>query len=535
MSSLVYLVVTNVKNRFLEIVRSPRKLTVYLLIIGAIIGIFVLSLFTREAGHTAGGNFLDMIWLKGIIFALTLLFFIIAISKGLKKGDTIFGMNDVNFLFVSPLNPRAILLYGVVRMMGMAFLAGFFILFQGNSLGMNFGASFGDIFIIFAMFIFAVCIMQIISLLIYSLTNNSPKGKLLVKSLAIIMFVPMVAYGIWLFATHGDVLAALETLLRSSVTSWTPVVGWSAAASFAFLTGELLTGFLFTGVMLIAAAILIAAIMLSNPDYYEDVLVATETAFEKQRAKEEGGLTEEVAVRTAKATTKPLKGNGANAFFYKHLRESFRANPLGVWGVLSVLFVIIAIGVAVIIRLNDGGAGSIAILLQSFMWAQLFMVGMGRGIMELSSHHIYMLPASAFSKLIWNNAESVMKVTGESLFMFVPAGIILGASPLLITSTVLAYIAFTLMLIGVWYLILRFTGLIANQGILILVYVFIVLVLILPGLVPAIIIGTGGAAWSAAAGTGILALWQAIAALVCFWLSRGVLHKCDMPSMKLWK
>jgi hypothetical protein len=169
------------------------------------------------------------------------------------------------------------------------------------------------------------------------------------------------------------------------------------------------------------------------------------------------------------------------------------------------------------------------------MWAQLFMVGMGRGIMELSSHHIYMLPASAFSKLIWNNAEAVLKVTGESLFMFVPAGIILGASPLLIMATALAYIAFTLMLIGVWYLLLRWTGLIANQGILILAYVAIVLVFILPGLVLAIIVGTGGETWSVAAGTGILAFWQAVVALVCFWLSRGVLHKCDMPSMKLWK
>jgi hypothetical protein len=32
-------------------------------------------------------------------------------------------------------------------------------------------------------------------------------------------------------------------------------------------------------------------------------------------------------------------------------------------------------------------------------------------------------------------------------------------------------------------------------------------------------------------GHGILALWELIAALGCFALSKGVLHRCDMPVM----
>jgi hypothetical protein len=197
--------------------------------------------------------------------------------------------------------------------------------------------------------------------------------------------------------------------------------------------------------------------------------------------------------------------------------------------------VVIIVGVSIIIRLNDGGPGTIVILLQSFMWAVLFMIGMGRGIYELSSHHIYMIPASAFSKLIWNNCESVLKITVESIIMFATAGIILGASLMLILSTVLAYITFALMLISIWYMILRWTGLIVKQGILILVYVAVVFVMILPGLVPAVIVGVREGVWYTAAGVGILALWQAIAATVCFLLSKGILHNCDMPTAKLWK
>jgi hypothetical protein len=62
----------------------------------------------------------------------------------------------------------------------------------------------------------------------------------------------------------------------------------------------------------------------------------------------------------------------------------------------------------------------------------------------------------------------------------------------------------------------------------------VVVVLILPGLIPAIIVGTMEA-WGTAAGTGILALWQVIVAMGCFWMSKDIIHKCDMPTAKLWK
>jgi hypothetical protein len=74
----------------------------------------------------------------------------------------------------------------------------------------------------------------------------------------------------------------------------------------------------------------------------------------------------------------------------------------------------------------------------------------------------------------------------------------------------------------------------ANQGVLILIYMLAVFIIILPGLIPAMIVGFNGATWGVAAGVGILALWQALAALGCFWLSKGILHKCDMPAKSIW-
>ena len=532
MSSLAYLIRKSIKNRILDVVRSPAKLIIYLLVIGLILGFFVLSLFTQQGD---GDNFMDLIWLKGMFFALIMISFISSVRKGLKSGDAIFSMNDANLLFVSPVSPRSILLYGVVRMMGMAFWAGFFILFQWGTLGAWFGINFGGLLLILLVYILAIGLLQIVSLLIYSLTNGNPKGKSAVRIGSVILFVPMMAAFAWHFiGSDGDIAMAAEALLRSPVTAWTPVVGWSASAVLAFFSGQIFSGLLFLGTLIAFGVILILTMLFSNPDYYEDVLVATETAFEKKRAVQEGTATLD-HFKTAKKVTdniKPLKGNGASALFYKHLRESFRASPLGIWGTWSILMVAGLAAGSFFIRMNNGGPDDMVILLQVVMWIQLFLVGTGRGVSELSSHYIYMIPAPPFTKLLWNNWEAIAKVTVESFVGFTAAGIILQASPLLIGAAIWTYIAFTLMLLGLNHLILRWAGLAKSAGILAIMYLLIVALIMLPGLVPALIIGV---MHSTVIGISVLALWLMVAAFGCFWLSRGILHRCDMPSKSVWK
>ena len=174
MSSLVFLLSRSIKNSFLELLRKPAKLILWIFVIVMLGGVVILSLFTRQSMDST----LDIIWLKGIFFLFILLFVVIVIQKGLSKGDAIFDMNDVNLLFVSPVSPRLILMYGIVRMAKMAFAAGFFILFQSNSLGTGFGVGFNAVLLLLLGFILAVCLLQILSLLIYSLTNGNSENIL---------------------------------------------------------------------------------------------------------------------------------------------------------------------------------------------------------------------------------------------------------------------------------------------------------------------------------------------------------------------
>jgi hypothetical protein len=526
MNSLVFLVLMGLKNTFLETLRKPAKLALYIFVILLLAGLVVLSAFTRQAVE----NPLDLIWLKGILFLLILVLLILGIQTGLSNGAQIFDMSDVNLLFVSPVDAGHILLYGIVRMAKISLLAGFFILFQGNSLAAGFGIGFGAVLLILLGFILANSLTQIVSLLIYSLSNGRPGRKRIVTLISIAAFLPMTIYGGIQFFLTGDLWQAAENLLRSPIVSWTPVAGWASEGALAFIAGNPGTGFLFFGVIAIAAALIIVYIMFSNPDYYEDVLVAAETASDLKRSIAEGQINPvSASSRKIRVSKTGVGGLGAGAVFYKHLRESFRANRLGLWGIPSIVLVIAVIILS--LAMKDLG---IIMPLGTFMGGQIFLIGTGRGLRELYSPYIYLIPEGSFSKIIWSNLELLCKILGETLVMFIAAGIILAEPPVLVAACILVFILFSLLLIGVNYLSLRFTGADMSAGILVLVYMLTVILIMLPGLVPAMIVGFSieGEGLGLLAGLGILAAWELIASIICFALSQGILHHCDMPAVK---
>jgi hypothetical protein len=529
MSTFAYLIVKSTKNRFLELLRKPTVLILYLLVALLLVASIIGTLVRGEPD-----SLWDPVWLKGIVFSLILLFFAIGIQKGLQSGDVIFDMSDVNFLFVSPVRPQSILLYGVVRMMGMSFLAGIFILFQGGTMR-AFGFGFGGLLLIFAGFMMALCFIQVLSLIIYSLTNGNAKRKMLVRIIAVTVFLPMATVGAWQFVqSNGDMIKALEGVLRSPVMSWTPIVGWTAEFTVAFLTGDLSTGFMFFSIMVASGVLSVIYIVSSNPDYYEDVLVASETNFEKKRMLSEGQVnTEATSDKKIKVSSTGIGGAGASAIFYKHVRESFRVNRLGLWGLPSILLVTGSAAFAAIMRLTGESGGALLTILQILMWFQVFMIGTGRGLKELYSHYVYMIPEPSFDKIVWSSAEIVFKVAVESLLAFGIAGFIIGEPPLLIVSAVAVHTLFALMLVGINYLSMRWTGADINYGLLVFIYVLGVIIVMLPGLVPAIIVGSIEADWAVYAGLGILAGWELFVSVVCFASSRGILHKCDLPSVKV--
>jgi hypothetical protein len=520
---LVYLVIKSLKNRIMELPRKPAKLVLYIL--GAV-SIPVLVLFSQHTRQMMETPY-DIIWLKGAFFLFLLMDLFAVLERGLSTGNTIFEMSDVNLLFVSPVNPRAVLAYGLARMINMAFFAGFFILFQGVSLSLWFGLSFSAVLPLLLGAFLAVLCLIILSLVIYSFSNSRPRRKRLVRLIALAAFLPLALYGVRQYLQTGDMTQALARVLNSPVLAWTPVAGWAAEGSIALIQGGLGRGLFFLALPLLGSALLVLAVILSKPDYYEDVLVAAEGTFEKKRAIADGQL---AAAMTTAAQTRVSKtgiaGSGAAVFFFKHLRESFRANPLGLWGLPSLLLVAgTALG-AFFFRHDETGPLA---LMPALLWIQIFRAGMGRGMQELYSPVLYLIPAAPFSKILWISLEQVFKTLVEAAAMFAAAGIIMGVSPWIAAEEALVYTLSCPLLIGINILSLRWTGTSLSAGIMLLLYGLTAMLFMLPGLIGA---AFAYVFWGLPAALGVFAAWETLAALGCFALSRGILHRCDMPVVR---
>lgn len=527
MNSHFYLIRTGLKNRIKELFRKPGNLVLYLLVILGLAAALISSLF----GPAQAEAQVSVSYLLPVIFVYLLLFYAISIQKGLTSGDAIFEMNDVNLLFVSPVNPRATLLYGLIRLVSTSFWAGFFLLFQGGTLAI-FGVGFDGVLILFGMFILNMVILTLLSLVIYSATNGRPTRKRLVRILAIVVFLPLLLFCAMRYAAYGEFLPTLNDVIESPFLAATPIIGWTSAAAMAFIEGRMLAALGWLGLLLLSGAGMLLYIMLSRSDYYEDVLVATETAFEKKRAVTEGNIQATSAANAkgkVKAAKTGLNGKGARVFLYKHLRETFRQNRFGFFSMYIVIITVCIWAVSIFLR----DKVDMITVLQILMWMQVFMIGTGRGLMETYSHYIYMMPGSPFRKLIWSNMELMLRTVVESvLFLGVP-GLIISAYPTVILSSMAVYILFSLMLLGINYLSMRFTGANISQGILLLVYFLMVLLFLAPGLAAALAVGfTLGGVTGTLIGLVILSAWELIAALICFALSKNVLHNCDMPTGK---
>lgn len=532
MNSLAFLLLRTFRNSLLEILRNKKKLTMYILFLVLLAAVTAVS-FLPNNGE--GGGPADIGWLTGAIFCYLLLFFVIAVSQGLSQGSTLFEMEDVNLLFVSPVDPRSVLLYGVARVMRNMALASVFIFFQTNTLK-SFGVGVSGVAILYGGYLLATVVTQIMGLVIYSLTNGKPRRKTLVKALTVLLFLPLIATAVWQLAdTGGNLPASLLALCKSPAMAFTPILGWASAGVVAFIGGQIAAGALYFGLLILLGGALVAVIYIGKPDYYEDVLVASETAFERKREAAEGKVSLDHQQKRVRVKATGIGGFGASALFRKHLRETFRASRFGLWGIPTLAKAAgAALFAQIVVHSSDAGPNapviSFVAALGIMLYLQFFTVGMGRGFRETLVHYIYLIPEPPYRKMLWSNLEIVIKAAGEGFLIFVAAGVVAGVGAALILISVLCYALFCFVLIGINYLSMRFAGTNINAGILVMLYMLGVIVLMVPGVLAAVFAALAGAAPAVA--VGLLGVWELLAGCILFWASKGILHTCDMPVIR---
>lgn len=119
MSSIAFILRKSLKNNILELLRHPGKLVAYLFVAACLLVSALSMVFSPQEELP---EFLDLRILQGIYFALLMFIVMINLIKGVDSGSTFFSMGDVNMLFISPISPKKILVYGLMKQMGMTVL-----------------------------------------------------------------------------------------------------------------------------------------------------------------------------------------------------------------------------------------------------------------------------------------------------------------------------------------------------------------------------------------------------------------------------
>lgn len=528
MSPLSYLLLTTIKNRIKQLRHNPAQLVLVIFFI-AMLGMVIFA-STQSTGQEQGGRPLGELGV--IVLALYILIFMSVCLKGLTSGASFYSMADVNLLFATPIKQQRVLFYGLFRQLGTSLLIGFFILFQYTWLNQQYGLSFPGMLAVFLGYCLTVFCAQLTSMVIYSFTSGDGNRQKTVRFILYALIVAVLA------------AVAVPVLGASSLTDWPmkefypdvrlyaavhagssallaffPVAGWLKTAVIGCIGGNLLLMLLGIAGAAAYVAALVMVILKTHPDFYEDVLKATEVSFTSITASKQGKMREVVPQNVKVGKAGISGGKGPGVFFYKHMLENRRSGLL-LLDNTTLLFAAIAIIYAFFMK-----SGGIVAVFIFATYMQLFSSSMGRWLRELTLPYVYLIPADPFKKLIGLCRESICKAAVEAVVVMVPIGIIVSAGPLDIAVCVIARFTFSLLFMAGNIVVERIFGEVVNKVLIIGLFLLAMMLLALPGIIVGAILGN---AYGTAAAMLVISVWNTgISALVAF-LCRDILDYAEL-------
>ncbi|SHH67335.1 putative ABC exporter domain-containing protein [Clostridium grantii] len=430
MGPLFYIMRKSFKNTLLSLKKKPLALIAYILAAVIFIGMVVLSfIMPSNAIANASPEIFGMI-ITGIIISFTL----IAVKTAVKSGGTFFRQSDVNMVFTSPISEKKVLVYGFIKQLYKIVFFLFIIMFQIPNLKNNFSLTNKGIgIILFAMFMYFMTI-GVISILIYSFSSKSKKSTNLVNKIILIIWVILAVAFIMEFLKTNDILLSAKIVLNSQFITYLPFFGWIKSL-FMYAVGVGNTSILMNGALLILFyGLMVALLIMTNTDYYEDVLQATENYEEAITMKKEGktmyGTMKNKKLRKVKSNFTFV---GAKVIFQRHMLEYRKA------GFLFVdIFTLIIVGSSIVFSsfMQIGGMDSV---MYFSIYMLLIFSFQGKWIYESSKPYIYLIPATSFNKVFYATLADNIKHLVDGIVLFTLAGIMQKSDLLTIILCILVF------------------------------------------------------------------------------------------------
>lgn len=536
MGEMSYLLRKTVKNEIIDTFRHPLKFLLYAFVA-------VTMLYGAIRGYTVGDELNESeVWsdprlLSGAYLAVLFFISIPVMLKGLSSGTSFFSLSDVNNLFVAPISPKKVLVYGVGRQLASMILLVITFAAYGGVLIKMFSMTPAQTVLLLLGIVLMLIMVQLITLMIFCLASMHPVRAMVMKYIIYVLAFSALGTVIIYSFIHGISVETIFSAVSLPMLDYIPFIGWMHGLVFGVLELNMVKMIVFGSLTLITAAASIVVLVRTKLDFYEDVLSQAESYQDFREAVREGKFSDKVMMgnKQIKLRKRGIKrGKGASAIFHKHILEGSRRSRFMFFNINTFVLLFVSMVICFGIKQAKPDIEPTIIYLAATVilaYVQFFFSASGDWVKELNKPYIYLIPDGAVKKLVMAAATGIIKPFTDGIITFGLMCIFAGGHPVDIIVSMLTYGSFGTLYIAANILAQRLVGVDSTGGIFITFYISMIVLTALPGIVVGLVVlssfaGSFGYIASTLLGAPVL-VWNIIVSAGIFLACRNLLNNTE--------
>jgi hypothetical protein len=433
MNALIFILKRSLLNTIKNMLKKPAILIPYIIIAAFTIFGSIMAAFNKETSHKP----LEPDIVMTILVAYTLFILFISVAVSFSGGNSIFRMADVNMLFTAPIKAGNILIYGFMKQLAINIIVMIFISLQYPNWKRMFGFIDGAGIVLAVGYIILLTLSSVLGIVVYSFVSRKPGRRKALKGIFICLLALFLSPVIVRALQSGDILKSLVEYFSSEGIKYIPVIGWLRQVLTGTLYGVSSSVVLNLLYLLLLEIGILLYIYKMDTGFYEDALSGAEIRETMIKSAREGKSDSTYSQnRKFRKVNFRFTLEGGKAIFQRQMLEQ-RKTGLGFIGIRTLVLFCIAIVTALMIDVDGDMLLAIFLAFSVYIMMIFNMIGTWEG--ELSKHYIYLIPASAFSKMLYSTIPIVIKLLIEGAIIFCAAGILVHSSALTILTAASAY------------------------------------------------------------------------------------------------
>lgn len=349
-------------------------------------------------------------------------FTFLALSLGIKLGSSFYRMSDVNLMFVSPVQPNRILMYGIMRQFAVSMIATFLLLMQLVNLRIYFGLWIREMAFLMIAWLMISLSCSILSLTLYSISSIHPRFRTFVL-LFIYILAALVVAGLALAIWRSDSpWNAAISFFSDPTLHVLPIGGWTSGFLYNAMMGDYTQALLYAVLTLFLPLLGIITISRTGSDFYEDVLTSIGNVQTGSNASiEETAYSSGFRHNHVGKSHLYGKMKGPAVLLQRQMTEQRRSFSFFLDQSSLLVFACAALlGTTLHAFMLKGMYPHVMMVLSEAIMSYVLIatIATGRLVDELGKPFIYLIPGGAVKKLFFLSLPSVFKAFYEGLISF---------------------------------------------------------------------------------------------------------------------